>query len=388
LKNFRKIVLLVPLFTLGACTGMNMNTEHLRLDAVRDQGVEDAYQQRVRLVPINASLIVAQAKAASSERPSVMLPPSDDAGYEYRVGPQDVLQVTVWDHPELTTPAGQFRTSAETGNLVRQDGTIFYPYIGVVHVAGKTLEEIRRILAKKLARYIEKPQVDVRVAAFRSQKVYVTGEVMKPGVLPITDAPLHVLEAIQQAGGVVRQTGGSNVFGQQAMEADLEHVKLTRDGHVYTIDVLAMLQGGDMSANVLLKNGDVLHVPDNYGNKVFVMGEVKSPSALPIHHGRMSLAEALGLAGGVDMATSEPGNVYVIRGGELAGSQGLKADFAPTVYHLNADSPDALILADQFRLRPHDVVFVSTAPITRWGRVLNQLQGTIQSIAVIRALTK
>lgn len=90
--------------------------------------------------------------------------------YQYRVGPGDVLNITVWDHPELTTPAGSYRSAAESGSQVHANGTIFYPYVGSIYVSGLTVSQIRNKLTKKLANYISEPQIEVSVATYQSKK--------------------------------------------------------------------------------------------------------------------------------------------------------------------------------------------------------------------------
>ena len=126
---------------------------------------------------------------------------AEAATYEYRVAPYDVLMVTVWDHPELTTPTGQFRSPEENGLRVSADGTMYYPYVGVVHVAGKTVAEVRKMLVERLTRVITNPQLDVRVVAFRGSRAQVTGEVLQPTAVPIADVPLRVQDAIAAARG-------------------------------------------------------------------------------------------------------------------------------------------------------------------------------------------
>lgn len=282
---------------------------------------------------------------------------------QYRVGPRDILNITVWDHPELTIPAGEFRSAEAAGNVVGEDGTFFYPYVGVVQAAGRTVEDIREELTVRLSKYIEFVQLDVRVASYRSQRVYVVGEVTTPGIQLVKDIPLTVLEAINNAGGVTS-------------EADLRNIILTRNDQTYSINLLNLYEGGDVTQNVLLQHGDVLNVPDSALNKVFVLGEtnhfvaggaIGRSRSLTMNKARMTLTEALSEAGGFDQETSDPARIFVFRGG--LGK--------PEIFHLNAKSPDALLLADRFPLQPRDVIYVDRAEGIRWNQIIGQIQPTI-----------
>ena len=114
----------------------------------------------------------------------------------YIIGEGDVLQIIVWDHPELTIPAGQFRDAETSGQQVGEDGYLYYPYVGMIKAAGMNIPALRDVLTERLGRYIMNPQLDVRVVGYRSQRVYVVGEVQTPGVLPLNDVPMTIADAI------------------------------------------------------------------------------------------------------------------------------------------------------------------------------------------------
>ncbi|MBZ2168434.1 polysaccharide export protein [Marinobacter sp. F4216] len=281
--------------------------------------------------------------------------------YDYEVNRGDILNITVWDHPELTIPQGSDRSPSDAGNWVHNDGTIFYPYVGRVEVAGLKVTEIRDILRERLAEYIPNPQVDVTVASFRSKRVYVTGEVKQPGTQPVTNVPLTLLEAVTRAGGLTEL-------------ADWTSVTLTRGGETTEFSLRELLQRGDTRENILLRPNDIVHVARNDAAKVFVLGEVVDPQSINFGRSDLTLADALADTGGFAQATADASGVFVVRKAKEG------SDKIADVYQLNARNATALVLADQFKLQPRDIVYVTAAPIARWNRLIAQILPTAQAV--------
>ncbi len=347
-----------PLVALGASTlllqacmfspGMHMDTDRL----ISQDSAENSMVEMVQITP----KLIAQDQAVRSTAtvPQELL---DYRPENYRIGANDALFITVWDHPELTVPGGQQQTNVANARVVRDDGTLFYPFIGAVHVAGLTLEELREIITTRLSRYIEQPQVDINVMEYNSQKIYFSGAFENAGVIPVNAQRLTLLQAIGQA-------------TIDTQRADLSNLLLIRDGKTYQLDYDRLTSTTSRIGEVYLKPGDKVHMGLNDARKVLVMGEIAQPGAIPYRTSQMTLSEVLGTVGGPSPMSSSGKEVYVIRG-----IDNLETGKA-TVFQLNAQSPSAFILANRFEMQPQDVVFVGAAGITRWNRFISQLLPT------------
>ena len=330
---------------------------------IRSDSVSTDFTQQVNTRLISPTLLTKMRPAKPQAQANPGLQVQMDQ-YSYVIGVGDVLNIIVWDHPELTIPAGQFRSAGESGSVVHPDGTIFYPYIGKVSVVGKLVSDARDLIARDLASYIEKPQVEVSVAAYRSQRVFVTGAVAQPGVLPITNVPLTVLDALNASGGL-------------AVDADWRSVVVTSNvsgaPKETTLDLYALYQHGDMSQNRLLGSNDIIHVPRNDGLKVFVMGDVLKPETQRIDRSGLTLAEALNNVGGLNERSADARGIFVLRASQ-------QPDHVVDVFQLDASVGSMLILSTQFQLAPMDVVYVTSAPMARWNKVISQLLPSISGL--------
>lgn len=270
--NF-KMLRIIVVFVLGMSLGGCFIAPGMQMQAPPGNASNHV---KINFVPITVQLVQSMGHYSRRTR-------AHNEDYHYRVGAHDILNIYIWGHPEFDAPIGQapsqqganaslVPTMAPAGYLVNPDGEIYFPLVGYMHVGGKTTDQVRTQLVSALRKYIRNPQIDVRVSGFRSKKIYVMGEVNKPGLQPLTDSP-------------------------------------------------------------------------------------------------MSITEALNLADGLVQDSADPSHIFVIRGDYLR----------PDVYWLDASSPASLILGENFYLQPQDVIFVSTAGVSRWNRAISQILPTIQT---------
>jgi polysaccharide export outer membrane protein len=247
-----------------------------------------------RFIPISAQFL------NSNEGQELLKPALEPQ--PYHVGSYDNLNIIVWGHPELSTVATQSTPSimpnmasmpsslssslaslsaaSNPAILVETDGTIFYPYVGRLKVAGLSVNEIQVLITQRLSNYLRNPQVSVQVAKFRNRNSFVLGEVKTPGMQPLTDKPLTLMEAISNAGGI------------------------------------------------------------------------NSLSADPTH-------------------------IYLIRGNYQR----------PDVFWLNAQTPQSLMIAEQFPLQENDIVYVSAATFNSWNNLIQTVLPTFSTYYTIKGLS-
>lgn len=216
-------------------------------------------------------------------------PPSlaQSTSTDYAIGPQDVLAIVVFDQPELS---GKY--------AVEIDGSFTFPYIGRVKAGGLTIRAFEHELRTRLGDgFFKDPQIAVSVESYRSQRIFITGEVRTPGAFPLT-GELTLLDAIAKAGFATNDASDEVMVirsGKGAGPAAAPAPSGIDSKPLVTVSLKALQGGTALAQNILLQDGDTVFV--GRAEPVFVYGQVKNPGSFPIRS-ETTVLQALSLAGG------------------------------------------------------------------------------------------
>lgn len=219
-----------------------------------------------------------------------------DGEKTYLIGREDVLDITVWQSPDLTKAV-----------VVRSDGTIDYPLLGSLPAAGLTTVDLQRTIQEKLSQgFVKSPQVSVSVKEYNSKKILVFGQVGKPGLYKLK-GPIPLLELLFMVGGsgdgkrmtVIRPSQVS-VDANPALPAASSEGDNPADSSASAIeiDLIRLLSKGDLTQNIMIQPGDTLYVSSGTGLRYYVLGQVGSPGPYEWVQD-ITVLEAIKLAGGV-----------------------------------------------------------------------------------------
>lgn len=274
----------------------------------------------------------------------------------YSLSPGDILSIYLWAYPEITPPSTSVssdESARANGYQIDQSGYIQFPIIGRYKAASKSLSQVNRELRSQLSRYLKTPDVVARVLSYQGQRYSVQGNVMKGGQFYLSDQPTSVYTALGLAGGVNAQQGNN------------ASITLVRQGQTYHLNSIELEQAGFSLHNLLIQPNDTLYVNSRENQKVYVMGESGKNQSLPMRDQGMSLSDVLGESLGLNPLSASRSKIYVVRS-QPSGAQ-------TEVYHLDLTSIADFGLANQFKMRSNDIVYIDASGLARWQRVINQI---------------
>jgi polysaccharide biosynthesis/export protein len=273
----------------------------------------------------------------------------------YRIGPGDMLHVAVPKEAAFLR-FGETSQGNVIGTSVKSNGKLYLPILGGVDAAGKTIVELQEELqAQVTEKFGVGTYVAVELIEHKSKRYYVLGDVAKPGVYPV-DGQTTLLGGVALAQGLNKT-------------AAVEEAYVIRGSKVLPVSLADILHRGDMSRNVVMEDGDLVFVPHGRDRKVYVVGEVLKPGIVPMERGRITLAEAVAAAGGVDARYADTNRISVFRGGWVR----------PERYTIS--TLDLWRFGEDIELVSGDRVVIEPTELASWGRAMALLFPYVQGTA-------
>ncbi len=289
----------------------------------------------------------------------------------------DVLSVTVWESIDqgLLTPTG-IGATALPPRKVDERGMIYVPYVGAVRAAGRSVAALREAIRAALAEKTLEPQVDVSAVDPRGRMVSVQGQVRSPGLYPIEQPTVRLLAMLARAGGV-------------AEDPEVIRLKLRRGaltGEIWVQDLY-----DDPRNNVALRAGDAV-IAERDRRLFTALGAVGRQATVPFPVRDLTVERAMGAVGGLIDGAADPTGVFVFRAErpEIAarvipgGTSG--ADGRRMVYLIDLTQPGGLFLAREFLMRDGDTLYVTSAPFTRWMKLLQSVAPLVNFSGSVKTL--
>jgi len=343
-RSLHAVIVILCCVALSACAGSPPPRSGITASAT------------VGTAPVGSAVVSAEQQTLPASQALPLA--TDGAQVPYELGPNDIIAVSVYMHPELSVPQ-EGAASGLGGVMVTSDGTVSLPLIGNINVGGLTIGKAQDKFNSAFAAYVNEPNVSIQLVAAQSLRYYLLGSFSSPGV----KYPGHALSLLDAL-----SLGGSVDF----TDADLYQAYVVHNSRKLPVDFHALLAKGDLSQNITLASGDTIVIPASSAEDAFVFGAVGKPGAVPFQSGTLSLLQALSVAD-LDLqnyTNAQLAQVRVIR------SQGASADF------IVVDASKILRgEAVPFALQPGDIVFVPSNPIATWNQVLADLLPSLQTIA-------
>lgn len=297
----------------------------------------------------------------------VTLPPATAGnGVSYVMAAGDMIDIRLPNYPEITPLAPAISSNPyANGFLIDQAGYIQFPMIGKVKAAGLTVTQLTDVLTSRLSRYLRLPDPQVRVISYRANKFYIDGEVKNPGEFAIADQPVSIYSAIAMAGGT-------------SDTSDTEDITLVRNGRTYHFGLKSAQKLGYSPNNLLVRNGDAIHINQKVKNKVTVIGEFGKPNPVEIPDEGITLASVIGEASGLDRTTANARRVFILREDAARNTSDL--------YYVDLTTITNFALANRFKMQPNDIVYVDPTGLARWNRVITLISPSISLPGLLRQL--
>ena len=300
---------------------------------------------------------ISGAKIPADLRNVVFDPLIDNSSPEYIIGPGDTVEI-------LFPSDDNVNRITSRGLKVDSHGEIEFPYLGRYNISGFTPIEAKELLVSALSDLYVNPQIYLSVKTFNSNKAFISGSFesgglgdtggasIKTKMINLNDVPITILQALDQVG----------VSFSEATPNPFLILNRSNKNHIVDLGFIT----NNANPNIFIKNNDIIYLPSQGDQKVYVTGAVSSDRIIN-YPSTLTLSEAL-INSSLDKSTANLEEIYVLRVNQTVNNK-----LRGIAYRVNLKSPTSLMLADNFYLLDKDIIFVSTYKITRWSQTMSRM---------------